>query len=67
MTNEKLLTLREAAEVLRLRTAETFSRFAQRHKIPLVRIGRRVVRVRRVDLETAIRDHREQIEGGRHG
>ncbi len=49
-----LLTLDEAAEVLRLRTGETFARFARRHGIPLVQIGSRVVRVRSGDLERAL-------------
>ena len=66
MTNTDLLTLAEGARILRLRTAETFARFARRHGIPLVKIGRRVVRVRRIDLETAIRNHREQPDGVRH-
>ena len=64
MTSTDLLTLAEAARIFRLRTAETFARFARRHGIPLVRIGNRVVRVRRVDLETVIREHCGQSEGG---
>ena len=46
MTSPDLLTLAEGARILRLRTAETFARFARRHGIPLVKIGRRVVRGR---------------------
>ena len=59
MTDESLLTLQEAADVLRLRTAETFSRFARRHEIPLVRFGSRVVRVRAKELDAAIRSHEQ--------
>ena len=66
MTSTDLLTLAEAAEILRLRTAETFARFARRHDIPLVRFGNRVVRVRRIDLEAVIREHCGQPEGGQH-
>ena len=51
---------------LRLRTAETFARFARRHGIPLVRIGPRVIRVQRIDLEDAIQRHRERLEGTNH-
>ena len=54
MTDQKLLTLDEAAGILRLKTGETFARFARRHAIPLVRIGHRVVRVRSQDLDRAI-------------
>jgi len=60
MTDHELLTLSEAAQVVRLRTAETFARFARRHGIPLVKIGGRVVRVRVADLLGAIERHREK-------
>ena len=55
--SDQLLTLGEAAERFRLSTAETFARFARRHAIPLVQIGRRVVRVRVEDLDRAIAQH----------
>ncbi len=58
-----LLTLDEAAEVLRLRTGETFARFARRHGIPLVQIGSRVVRVRSSDLERAIEQNTVHADG----
>lgn len=64
MNDNELLTLAEAAQLVRLRTAETFARFARRHGIPLVKIGRRVVRVRVADLKSAIEVHRE---GGSDG
>ena len=61
-----LLTLSEAAEQMRLRNAATFSRFARRHGIRLVRFGSRVVRVRAEDLENAIHAHllQEEQPGG---
>ena len=62
---DSLLKLDEAASVLRLRSGEAFSRFAERHGIPLIRFGRKVVRVRRSDLEHAIRAHRDAIENQR--
>ena len=45
---------------LRLRTAESFARFACRHGIP------RVIRVQRIDREDAIQRHRERLEGTNH-
>ena len=57
--DQKLLTLSEAAECLRLKNGASFSRFAKRHSIPLVRIGRRIVRVRAADLEHYVREHVE--------
>jgi excisionase family DNA binding protein len=68
----QLLTLAEAAERLRLSTAETFARFARRHGIALVKIGGRVVRVRADDLERAIELHTVQqqpgdVRGSSHG
>ncbi len=54
---DELLTLDEAAQLLRLRTPETFARFAKRYALPLVRIGRRVVRVRAQDLDRLIVEH----------
>ena len=54
---DQLLTLDEAADRLRLSTGETFARFARRHGIPLVKIGSRVVRVRRRDLDALIETH----------
>ena len=64
MSEEVLLTLDEAASLLRLRTPETFARFARRHGIPLLKIGSRWVRVRRRDLERILRDHTETEQGG---
>ena len=57
--SDTLLTLTEGAKALGLSTAETFSRFAKRHGIPLIRFGRKVVRVRTADLERAIASHRD--------
>jgi len=54
-----LLTLGEAAAALRLRSGTNFVRFARRHGIPLVRLGR-VVRVRATDLEHVVRRNRSQ-------
>jgi hypothetical protein len=54
-----LLTLREAAARLRLRSGANFVRFARRHRIPLIRLGGRVVRVRAADLARALDEHRE--------
>ena len=48
----------EAAEKLRLASGETFSRFARRYGIPLVRFGPKIVRVSAADLSEAIRAHR---------
>lgn len=59
----RLLTLREAAEALRLSTSETFVRFARRYGIPLVRIGPRVIRVRAADLERAIEHNTVHADG----
>lgn len=53
-----LLTLEEAAAQLRLRSGANFVRFARRHRIPLVRLGHRVVRVLEADLERTLREHR---------
>ena len=49
-----LLTLAEAAEIMRLSCPESFARFARVHGIPLVRFGQKVVRVRPSDLRAAI-------------
>ena len=57
MAEQELLTLAEGARALRLRNAETFARFARRNSIPLVKMGRRVVRVRASDLARAIEQH----------
>ena len=54
---DQLMTLAEAADQLRLSTGETFARFARRHGIPLVKIGSRVVRVRRRDIDAVIESH----------
>ncbi len=64
--DDQLLTLAEAADLLRLSTGETFARFARRHRIPLIRFGSRIVRVRRADLDRAIRAHAEPLSGRRH-
>jgi excisionase family DNA binding protein len=72
MPEQELLTLAEAADILRLQSGETFSRFARRHGIPLLKIGSRLVRVRASDLEKfmAIHTHTPiaatpNTEGGR--
>ena len=57
---DQLLTLAQAAAMLGLRSGETFARFARRHSIPLVRAGRRVVRVRLSALERFIEQHSEE-------
>ena len=57
MPNQQLLTLTEAADFLRLQSAETFARFARRHGIPLLKIGSRLVRIRAGDLERFIAVH----------
>ena len=51
---EALLTLEEGARALRLSGAESFSRFARAHGIPLIRFNSKTVRIRRDDLERAI-------------
>ena len=61
MSDETLLTLSQAAKRMGLRSAETFSRFAKRHRIPLIRFGNRVVRVRHEDLESAIHTHKVRL------
>ena len=53
-----LLTLREAAERVGLRSAEGFSRLARRARIPLVRISSRTVRVDPSDVEAFLRARR---------
>ena len=55
--DHRLLTLSEAAARLRLKNGASFSRFARRYFIPLVRIGRRVVRIRESDLDRFLQDH----------
>ena len=57
MPNQHLLTLTEAADILRLRSGETFSRFARRHGIPVLKIGARLVRIRASDLENFMEIH----------
>ena len=57
MPEQQLLTLTEAADLLRLQSGETFARFARRHRIPLLKIGARVVRIRASDLERFIAVH----------
>jgi len=57
MPEQELLTLTEAAALLRLQSGETFSRFARRHGIPLLKIGGRLVRIRASDLEGFIALH----------
>ena len=52
-----LLTLGEGAQRFKLANGETFGRFAKRHGIPIVRFGKKVVRVRSSDLERAITEH----------
>jgi excisionase family DNA binding protein len=54
----RLLTVEEAAARLRLRSAKNFARFASRHRIPLIRLGHRTVRVLAEDLERALASHR---------
>ena len=54
-----LLTLKEAAQRLGLRSAEGFSRLARRAGIPLVRLSGKVVRVDSRDLDDAISAHRQ--------
>jgi hypothetical protein len=54
---DRLLTLNEAARVLRLRTQRNFARFARRHGLPLVRFGSRTILVRQEDLERVVRTH----------
>lgn len=56
--DDRYLTLREGASLLRLATPETFARFARRHGIPLVKFGSRLVLVRERDLTRAIDAHR---------
>ena len=56
---DRLLKLGEAAEKVGLKNAATFSRFARRHGIAVVRFGNKVVRVRETDLERAISAHCE--------
>ena len=57
MSAQRLLTLTEAADLLRLQSGETFARFARRHGIPLLKIGSRLVRIRAGDLERFIAIH----------
>ena len=57
MPEQQLLTLTEAADLLRLQSGEIFARFARRHRIPLLKIGSRVVRIRASDLERFIAIH----------
>ncbi len=57
MPEQQLLTLTEAADLLRLQSGETFARFARRHGIPLLKIGSRLVRIRAGDLERFIAIH----------
>ena len=57
MSDQQLLTLTEAADRLRLQSAETFARFARRHGIPLLKVGARIVRIRASDLERFIEVH----------
>ena len=57
MPEQQLLTLAEAADLLRLQSGETFARFARRHGIPLLKIGARLVRIRAGDLERFIAIH----------
>ena len=54
---EELLTVGDAARVLKLKSAQNFRRFAKRHGIPLVRLGAKVVRIRVSDLERSIAAH----------
>ena len=56
---DRLLTLDEAAQQVRLKNAATFSRFARRHGIPVIRFGNKVVRIRASDVEKAISAHCE--------
>jgi len=60
VAQDRLLKLDEAARILGLQSGATFSRFAKRHRIPLVRFGSRIVRVREEELEAAIRSHEQQ-------
>jgi hypothetical protein len=53
-----LLTLREAARRVGLRSPEGFARLARRSGIPLIRLSARVIRVDPDDLERAIAQRR---------
>ena len=53
-----LLTLREAAERIGLKSAEGFARLARRIGIPLIRLSARTVRVDPRDLEAALQAKR---------
>lgn len=64
MPEQRLLTLTEAADILRLQSGETFSRFARRHGIPLLKIGARLVRIRASDLENFMAIHTRTSGGG---
>ena len=55
----QLLTLREAADRVGLRSAEGFARLARRTGIPLIRLSARSVRVDPADLDRAIALRRE--------
>ncbi len=56
----ELLTPAECAEIFRLSTPETFVRFAKRWGIPLIRIGSKIIRISRTDLEEFIQRHRQE-------
>ncbi len=63
----RLLTLREAADRVGLRSSEGFARLARRTGIPLIRLSARSVRVDPADLDRAIALRRElSQEAGPH-
>lgn len=51
---DRLLTLQEAAEMLRLPRAESFSRVARCLGIRLIRLGHRTVRVMESEVQRAL-------------
>jgi excisionase family DNA binding protein len=61
---EKLLTVDELAEALKLKPA-TLRRWSYERRIPLVRVGRRAVRYRLTDVERIlVRDEPARVRGG---
>lgn len=51
-----LLTCSQAAEILGYSRSDTFRRWANRARFPLVRLSCRTVYVRRLDLEAEVRN-----------
>lgn len=56
MLEDRLLTVKEAAETLRV-TEWTIYRLMKRGQLPFIKVGKRFTRIRRRDLEAFLDKH----------